>query len=250
MAADKDQLELLDEDDPPDPKPDDADDDGADGAEPDGNEAEDGGDEGAEDGEAGEDEGEEETVEARPRRSETIREIADRRADLERREALLRDAEARRNDEKRQADEAKENDLLARMTEEQQVQYQMAKKLVGIENQLKSNNFAAQDATDRAEAQRVLEQPRFKKFAGEVERGYRELTAKGVQISRLAVLDYLVGKSIREGGTKAATKQRSDGQRRIESARGKPGTGRSNVGAGASRNASVVRRAESEDWQI
>lgn len=244
MAAEKDLLDVLEEDDAsPQPGPDEADDDGADSVEreDEDEEAEEGGDE---------EEGEEEAVEVKPRRSEAIREIADRRAELERREALLRDAEAKRADEKRQADETRENELLSRMTEEQQVQYQMAKKLVGIENQLKSNNFAAQDATDRAEAQRVLEQPRFKRFAGEVERGYRELTAKGVQISRLAVLDYLVGKSIREGGTKAASKQRSEAQRRIEGARGKPGAGRSNVGAGTGRSQSVVRRAEREDWQI
>jgi colicin import membrane protein len=246
MAAEKDQPELELEDEQKEPGPDDGDDDDANGTE---REVEDE-DESPEEGGEGESEEEGEEVEVKPRRSESIREIAQRRAELEQREAALRAAEDRRAEEKRQADEAAERETLSRMTEDQQVQYHMAKKLVGIENQLKSNNFAAQDATDRAEAARVLEQPRFKKFAAEVERGYRELTAKGVSISRLAVLDYIVGKSIREGGRQAASKQRRDGERRIEKAQGRPGAGRSNVGGNVGRNASVVRRAEQEDWSI
>jgi hypothetical protein len=244
MAAEEDQPELDLEDERKEPGPDEADDDDADGTEREGEDEEESPEEGDDKG------GEEEEVEVKPRRgSESIREIARHRAELEQREAALRAAEAARAEEKRQADEAAERETLSRMTEDQQVQYHMAKKLVGIENQLKSNNFAAQDAADRAEAARVLEQPRFRKFAAEVERGYRELTAKGVQISRIAVLDYIVGKSIREGGRQAASKQRRDGERRIESARGKPGAGRSNVGS-AGRNTSVVRRAEQEDWSI
>ena len=247
---------MVDDTAPGDPErgPDDPEDDDADSVE----EREDEGEEG-EPGEDGDDGGEEETVEVAPEkpRSQRIREAAERAQELEKRKAEL-DArqrefdfrETQNRERQQQAERQKEDELLSGMTPQEQAMYTMAKRIVGVEKTVQQSSSQALDATDRAEFRRYEADPRFKKYAGEVERAYQQLRSQGTQISRVAVLDYLMGKALREKGEVAAAKQRKEGASRVASRRGAPASTRSNVAGNASRRTTLVDRAEREDWTI
>ncbi len=240
--------------------PDDLEDDGADGAERD-DEDEGEGDEsddeeqdtaaGDKKAAADEEEGEDDEPPPRRRSAREVREIADRAADVERRERALQEADSRKAQETAQQEAQREQELLASMDDGQKTTYLMAKELMGLKKAVQNQEISTFDRADKAEFEtKYASQPRFKKFSSEVERGYQELRKQGTNISRVAVLDYLIGKSIREGGAAAHQKQRRAGAKRIAEARGKGGGGRSDVGGGGRSGRSVVNRAENEDWAI
>lgn len=242
--------------------PDDLEDEGVDGAdEGDEDAGEDDGEEGEGEEEAPsgkkaaaaeEEEGEEEDEPPPRRRSaREVREIADRAAELDRRERNLQEADQRKAQETAQQEAQREQELLAAMDDAQKTQYIIAKRVVGLEKTIKQGEASAFDRADKAEFDvKFATQPRYKKYASEVERGYQELRKQGTQISRTAVLHFLVGKAIVEGGAAAHQKQRRAGAKRIAEARGKGGGGRSDVGGGSRSGGSVVNRAEKEDWAI
>jgi len=249
---------MVDDTAPGDPEhgPDDPEDDGADSAEP---EEEEGAEEGEPEGSDNEGDGEEETVEVAPEkpRSQRYAQAAERAQELERRKAELdarqREFDFRETESRKaqaQAEKQKEDELLSGMTLQEQAMYTMAKRIVGVEKTVQQSNASALDATDRAEFRRYEQDPRFRKYAGEVERAYQQLRNQGTQISRVAVLDYLMGKALREKGEGQASRQRKEGASRVAARRGAPASTRSNVSGTASRRTSLIDRAEKEDWAI
>lgn len=227
--------------------PDDAEDDGADSVEE--GDEETGEQNEAPEGDEGGDE-EEEEIAAEPRRSaRDIRDSADRLAQIEQRERELAARDAAEQQRRQREEEEKERNLLAQMNEGEQAQYLLAKKITGIERTLHQTNADTIDRADKIESDKYLTQPRYKKYAADVERAYHELRRQGTQVSRVAVLDYIVGKELRLRGEAEGDRQRQEGQKRIARARGKPGRAQSDVGGGR-RQTSVVSRAETEDWVI
>jgi len=247
--------------DDPQRNPDDPEDDGADSVEPEEEEGEGEGEvnEPAGDDEGGEEEQEELEVRPRPSResSQRIREAAERAQALERQNAELaqrqRDLdyrESQRREAEAKAEKAKEDELIAGMSPQEQAMYTMAKRIVSVEKNVQQSTQQSLDRADKAEFARYESDPRFKKLIPEVERGYQQLRAQGTQISRVAVLDYLLGKQMREKGEAAGTRQRTEGASRVRQARGTGGSTRSNVSGSAARTRTVVDRAEKEDWII
>jgi hypothetical protein len=72
---------------------------------------------------------------------------------------------------------------------------------------------------------------RFVKYVSEVEKLVKENRQQGGNLARDAVLNYLIGKDVRERGGQAKTKQAAKGQSKIDSQRVRPSNSRGDQGS-------------------
>ena len=214
--------------------------------------SDDGGGEGSPEGPDKPEEPEEVAAQKPPPRPSERDDLARMRADLDRRQAELdaRDRYERQTQER--SDQVNEQQLMDQMQPHEKAMYVMAKQIKALEGKLNNSNASSFDQVDRQAFEKYAQDKRFSKYAADVERGYQELRKQGTQISRVAVLDYLLGKAVRERGSTEVSQQRQRGAERVSSARGPSGsTMRGNAPATGPRGRrSTVDRAESEDWAI
>ena len=124
-------------------------------------------------------------------------------------------------------------DEMALWSTDQIVDHRMRKGLEPLKQQLQQAQFQVYETGDKANFATVCARdPRAAKMADEVERELLDQRAKGVNIQREALYTFMLGKKMREGGLKAAAKQKQDGQRRIARQQAPSGNSRSDQSAG------------------
>ncbi len=119
-------------------------------------------------------------------------------------------------------------DEMALWSTDQIVDHRMRKSLAPLQQQLQQAQFQVYETGDKANFATVCARdPRAAKMADEVERELQDQRNKGVNIQREALYTFMLGKKMREGGLKAATKQKQEGQRRIARQQAPSGNSRS-----------------------
>jgi hypothetical protein len=92
---------------------------------------------------------------------------------------------------------------------------------------------------------------RFDRFKPEVEKQVQEARSRGANFPREMVLDYLVGKELREKGISAASKQAATGQKKIASQKVNPSNSRGDVNSRSrTPNEQAARRQRLENIDI
>lgn len=176
-------------------------------------------------------------------------EAAERRAaDAEARAAAREDVE-RRAAEQREA--AEEREALASMSEEQKAVYQLAKGHRKLDQQLAALGTQSRDADDRAAFSDYInsdEGKRFSKYRGEVDQLVRQARAAGQFVSREIVLNQLIARDVRNG--KSVDTQRAAAKKRVDNARGRTTSQRSDAGGGGNKKLNHVQRMEKADIAI
>ena len=193
-----------------------------------------GGEAGGQEGEDGE--GEEGQVDARPPSRATravteakriAREAAAEAAALKQEIAALRQQRQAPVTESREQEEAK----LALMSVEERVDYKLAKAEKEHARQIALYEFKASDAADKAsyEAKAAYE-PRYKKYAADVEKLLLQERNAGRNFPRDTILKFVLGEKVMAAKPKVE-QQRRDAQRRVNGQRTQPDQGRSDRAA-------------------
>ena len=215
------------------------------------------GDEGADgdDADREEDEGErEESVDAPPRRQSR----ADRRVQTaltQAREARaqsqrLEEEMARLRAERQQAPQlspedeaAQERERLAIMTPEERTEYRLAKAERNTQRTLQNMQMQHQDALDKAsyDAKATMD-PRYKRYAPEVDKRLRDLRAQGQNVSRDALLKFILGEKLLERDAGATAKQKTAAGKRVANQAAPRMNGRTDVQRPSGRNLSLEKR--------
>lgn len=124
---------------------------------------------------------------------------------------------------------------LSLMTAEERIDYKLAKAKRENEQQINAIRFQAADQSDKAsyDAKSSYE-PRYKKYAADVEKLLAEERRKGNNWPRETILMFVLGKRVMENKP-AADKQRQQGQARIARQRTQADGGRSDRAASRGR---------------
>lgn len=189
-----------------------------------------------------------ETVDARSKPADKPR-IDPRLEELERsaREASER---ARRFEEELQRERAERQraasapkepsaEEMALWTQDQIIDYKLGKAKQEQQQQLQQLAWATYETNDKAAfAALCASDPVAKKFAPKVEKELAELRARGQNVEREKLLDYIYGKESRAGAasrSKAADRARDEGRQRIERNRPAQSNARSDTAASRGR---------------
>ncbi len=178
------------------------------------------------------------------------------RAEAAERRAIEAEARAQANaDQQRQAAEqreaAEEREALSSMSDEQRAVYQLAKGHKKLDNQLARLASQSQDADDRASFSDYINSDdgkRFAKYRSEVDQLVRQARNQGQFVSRELVLNQLIARDVRKG--KSVEVQREAGRKRVEAARGRSTSTRSDAGGGSTKKLNHVARMEKGDFAI
>lgn len=244
--------------------PDDVDDDGADGTERD-DEGDNEGDDAGSEGEEGEgEEAAEEGSDPEPRQARResraerrIRALDERARAAEERAARAEAAANARSgvdaEAQRRAEEQREQEQLAAMSESERITYHMAKEIKKTQNMVADMRRQTFDATDRATFHaKYSGNTKLKKFVDQAEKVYQGLVRSqpGIETNRETVLAYVIGQEMLNNGGNIAAQVRRQGQRRINGARATPGSARSNVSSSSGNRGSLTARMERDDPAI
>ena len=192
-----------------------------------------GGEAGGQEGE--DDEGEEGQVDARPSRAtkavteakRIAREASEKAARLEQEIAALRQQRQAPATESKEQEDAK----LALMSVEERVDYKLAKAEREHARQIALYEFKSSDAADKAsyEAKAAYE-PRYKKYAADVEKLLLQERNTGRNFPRETILKFVLGEKVMAAKPKV-DQQRREAQRRVNGQRTQPDQGRSDRAA-------------------
>jgi len=106
---------------------------------------------------------------------------------------------------------------LALMTPEERLEYRLDKAERRNQQNMQAIMFQTQDTADKAAfAALCASDPLAKRYADAVESELVSIRSKGQNVTREALLTFLVGKEVRAKGGAAKRKQQGEGQRRIE----------------------------------
>jgi chromosome segregation ATPase len=211
---------------------------------------EEGGDDAADEGDEGE-EGQEGDVDPEPRRggggASTPRTLRRRAQEAERErdelrgrnaatEQRLRDVEARVASNPAAAQQAaqQEQEMLQRMSGEEQTQYFYQKGRREVANELQQIRNVQADQTDRmAYASRAAASPMRAQFSDRVEAVLQQARAQGRNESREVIYKYLLGDEMDRKAAKAVPGQRKAAAARVASQRARPGGARGDAAPAA-----------------
>lgn len=174
-------------------------------------------------------------------------EAAERRAAEAERRAIAAEAAAAARENART--DAEERAAMDAMSNDERTTYLMAKELKALKQTVGSTQLIGADARDSAKFSSYLARnPRFEKYADRVEQIVGDAIGKGQFISRDLVLNQLIATDVRNGKTNDV--QRTAAKKRVENARGRTTTTRSDAGRRSGGKESHVARMEREDILI
>ncbi len=201
------------------------------------------GDAGAEDGEGQDEEGEEQEIDAGPARkpsraqsriqtlTTSAREAKEKADRLEREVLELRQAhQARERQAQQESPEARAS-RRALMAPEEVMREDLRESEARTQNALQQLLSQQREENDvRAYKDLLRENPKYSKYADEVERVRKEQAANGSFVPREVLLDLAIGRAARAAARSGApTKQGKEAQRRVEAQRTKPPGGKGDV---------------------
>ena len=181
------------------------------------------------------DQGEEGQVARAPSRStravleakRVAREAAAEAAALKREIAELRQQRQAPQQESREQEEAR----LALMSVEERVDYKLAKATKEHERQMAVVQFQASDAADKASYDaKAAYEPRYKKYAVDVEKLLLQERQAGRNFPRDTILKFVLGERVMNAKP-VVDKQRREAARRVDAQRTRPDQGRSDRAA-------------------
>ena len=160
-----------------------------------------------------------------------------------------RETEAARQ---RAEDARVEREAVASRTDEQRVQYTLAKKVNQTEQGMTQLSRITQSASDQSRFDRLLnKKPQYEKYADEVERRHQQALQNGGMVPREELLKHLIGENALKDERSARVKgQKEAAGRRVRDARGNGRAARGDQSGSARGTKSVVQRAEEQDWVI
>jgi hypothetical protein len=134
-------------------------------------------------------------------------------------------------------------DEMALWSTEQVIDYKLQKATGAFTQNLQQLQWNTQEANDKAAFERQqLSDSRAKKYAGEVETRLADLRKQGQNVSREALLKYIVGEKVMAGVSKATAKQKKDGEAQIRRQKTAPLGGASDVRGGRTQESEAEAR--------
>lgn len=184
------------------------------------------------------------SLRARAQETERRAQEAERRADEAERRA--RDYEARQRPQQTAVDPEAERRYLESLPPEQQVDYKLNKALERFQTVQQAQSFRQMDMLDKTQFDAECRyDPLARKYANEVEKELTRIRNEGGNVPREAVLNYVLGRALREkqrlgSGTRAAA-----GERRVRAAATRPTNARGDVASDRGRaSESLEKRLE------
>lgn len=143
---------------------------------------------------------------------------ANERADrLERELRQAREAQAREAQERA---DREERQILDRLDPEERREYERGKETQSLKTQLARLQFEGYDRDDKADFRDLVRRnPRYERFAAEVEQDLVKARAAGLNLKRSIILERLVGAEVMKKGGELAGKARKTGARKIAAQR-------------------------------
>lgn len=196
------------------------------------------------------DDGESEEVAAKPSRGETRFQRLANEAKAAREEAAATRREldefrrSQQNGRQQQETEEQEQRRLALMTPEERIEYRLEKAERRHQSQVQMLSFQNDDRADKMEfAAQAAANPVYARHKDEVERRLGELRAKGQNVSREALLKYIVGeKALAGAGNKKPAQQAA---KRVAAERVAPGSSKGDTASSRGRGEpSLAKRLE------
>lgn len=130
-----------------------------------------------------------------------------------------------------------ERDMLDAMTPDERSEYRLNKALGEVREQNARTQFQMQDQADKAIFDaKAANDPRYKRYAGEVETRLQQLRQQGQNVAREALLYYVIGEKVVKRNEADVSKQRKRGQENIARQRAPAANSRGDVGATRSRS--------------
>jgi len=141
------------------------------------------------------------------------------------------------------------DDEMALWSTQQIIDYKLQKATSGFQQNLQQLQWNTQEANDKAAFERLqLSDPRAKKYAAEVETRLASIRKQGQNVDREALLKFVIGEKVFQGGGKAAAKQKKQGEEQIRRQRTNPSAGQSDVRGGRTeQNEAEARRKRLEN---
>lgn len=140
--------------------------------------------------------------------------------------------ELRRNNQtvSQQEQERQERERYALMTPDEQIRYDLRRAEERSQNAFRQMQLQMHEQNDFNNFNSIIQRnPRLEKYKDEVLRTAQGLRTQGNYVPREMILDYLIGKEVREKGLQAAGKQAQRGKQRIASQTVRPNSSRSDV---------------------
>ena len=135
------------------------------------------------------------------------------------------------------------DDEMALWSTQQIIDYKLQKATGQFTQNLQQLQWNQQEANDKAAFERLqLSDPRAKKYAGEVETRLASIRKQGQNVDREALLKYVIGEKVFQGGGKAAAKQKKQGEEQIRRQRTNPPAGQSDVRGGRTEQSEAEAR--------
>lgn len=182
------------------------------------------------------------------REEREARERAERRAEEAERRA--QEAERRASDTRSREEAEEERQALAAMSDQERNTYMLAKQVRGLQGQQNAAALLNQDTRDANRfASYIAREPRFTKYADEVDRIANEAISRGQFVARDLILNQLIAADVRKNGNNV-TKQRKEAKQRIDNERGRSGSARSDAGSRGGSRLTLAQRMERDDPAI
>lgn len=172
-------------------------------------------------------------VEDKPRRGETrFQRLANETKSARQESAELRRELEQLKAERRPAVQPSESpeqeaQRLALMTPEERMEYRFQKAERTNQQNMQAMAFQLQDGNDKSAFTSLCAgDPVAAKYKDRVETELTRIRGQGQNVSREALMDYLIGKDVRAKRGPAAEKQRKQGERNIQRQQARPANGR------------------------
>jgi hypothetical protein len=171
-----------------------------------------------------------EAKEAREHASRVERELNEFKAEQSRRAAVVEKKEPTAEE-------------MALWSTEQIIDYKLQKATGAFSQNLQQLQWNTQEANDKAAFERLqLSDPRAKRYAAEVETRLAGIRKQGQNVDREALLKFIIGEKVFQGGGKAAAKQKKQGEEQIRRQKTNPSGGGSDVRGGRTKDSEAEAR--------
>jgi hypothetical protein len=132
---------------------------------------------------------------------------------------------------------------MALWSTEQVIDYKLQKATGQFSQNLQQLQWNTYESNDKAAFERLqLSDPRAKKYAAEVETRLASIRKQGQNVDREALLKFIIGEKVFQGGGKAAAKQKKEGEAQIRRQRTNPPAGQSDVRGGRTQDSEAEAR--------
>ena len=132
---------------------------------------------------------------------------------------------------------------MALWSTEQIIDYKLQKATGQYGQQLAQMQWNTQEANDKAAFERLqLSDPRAKKYAAEVEARLASIRKQNQNVDRESLFKFILGEKVYQNGSKAAAKQKKQGEAEIRRQKTNPPSGQSDVRGGRTQDSEAEAR--------